>query len=400
MIRITKILFIFFILLFAISCEDDSIDTNTFIFDDNETEMIKTINELGFSLVKEIISDYENNINISSLNTTISILSLYNASNDETKTKISNFLGLNNFETDEINNSIRKIIESFVTNEESSNFRIKNSLWIDDNYNLNTNFTNLAKFFLNTEIKNINYNSSIKDSINYWIMSNSNSSFSKHFEDKDIDIDEVISINASFYNLAWDKDFTNSYYDLFYSSDDNSIRTQYMNITERFGYLSSDGMNIVNIPSENEKYSVVIVVPKQDNDLEDILPYLNSSNWEKWNSNLTQERINLSIPYIDTEYYTGLNKHLESIGLNISSEENNISEISNDNELHQTIYSTNRIIFTNSIKTSKNKNKLTTNVNNTETINLNVNKTFFYAIKESSSNCILFTGIINKNQDI
>ncbi len=382
--------------MLGLSCETDSIDLGSIIFDDNETEIISSINKLGFSILKEINSD-NNNISISPLSTSISITALYNGCDENTKYKIAKFLDLNSLNTDEINNSYKKILESFAANSSSTNLQYKNSLWIDNNIDINSTYSNLAKFFLNTEIKNINFNTCIKDSINNWAMLNSRTSIFNNFYDNEIETNQIIYANASFYNLSWEHNFHNSYNESFYITDDNIVQTKYMNTTETYDYLSFEDMEIVSIPSDNSNYNVVIILPKQTKTINDILTKLNCTNWEAWNSKFERKTINLSIPYLEIEYSTNLTDILESIGLDNTLEENNFSAISNSlGDLSSIIFGSNKVIFSDSNAIFSN----TEQFNTSETISLCINKPFFYAIKENSSNCIIFNGLIYAPQNI
>jgi len=399
MIKNIKLLILCFFLIFGFSCENDSLDINSLILDENETEVISSINKLGFSLLKGFDSD-NTNISIPSLCASVSLTTFYNGCNENTKYEISNLLGLANLDTDEINNSYKKILESFAANETSTRLQYKNSLWIDDNIDLNITYSNLSKFFFNTDIKNINFDNNVKDSINNWVMINSRSNIFNDFEDTVIEDDQVVFVNVLYYNLSWEHNFSNSYDASFYLSDESTIQTKYLNTTGTFDYLSLEDMEIVSIPSDNKNYDVVIILPKQNKTISDILANLNTSNWMTWNSKFKHQEINLSIPFLDTEYSTNLTGLLESIGLSNIFEQNNFSAFSNDiDNLYSTIFSSSKVIFSDAKAISINSNDITAHFNTSETFSFCVNKPFFYAIKENSSNCIITNGLVYTPQN-
>jgi serpin B len=165
-----------------------------------------------------------------------------------------------------------------------------------------------------------------------------------------------------------------------------------MHKTTKRIYLENDNYQLVSLDFGNKSFSMVIVLPQPSKTIAEILPSID------WNtSNVSHEvDIILSLPKIKLETLTELNEILQGMGMESLYENNSLSNISNDLSLSWAQQNTCFEIDESGVKASS-----VTSANGMESSSgsiyeMVVNRPFLFAIRENSTNTLMFMGKIAK----
>ena len=120
-------------------------ETITSDSDDSETNKayVSSSNEFGFSLLKKLTSaDPAHNVFISPASVFLALAMTNDGANGTTRDAIQTTLQLQNFTQDQINTSSEELIKTLMQPDISVELDIANSLWLNKQYKLNTEFIN------------------------------------------------------------------------------------------------------------------------------------------------------------------------------------------------------------------------------------------------------------------
>lgn len=319
-----------------------------------------------------------------------------------TKEEIATALGIENvdlfFENSALLNSTKH-----------SNYQIANGIWINSNYekDLNENYNDL---FITPAIENFNasvnvkpFTSDTKEEIRQFVEDNTNG-FIPNYESEVEPSDVADIMNAIYFKADWETEFDANYTrtDTFYGRDTESEVDFMKMFDERFKYDETDELQVISIPYKEGNESMIILLPKDDTNIVDILKDKNPEEINEILENVSNQgkrKIRLlQLPKFEQELkIEGLEEKLMNLGMvNAFSNKANFSNLGNvyiskifhkakirvDEKGTEAAAAT-EIIMTKGAAPSFE-----------EKIDFIVDKPFVYIIRDENSGTILFTGLI------
>ena len=387
------------VILIVTSCEDENLDSTfeQIILSNQDKVLISSANNLGFDILKlSKSSKSSENFIISPFELSSSLNLLLNGSSGSTYESINSYINPSNLSVDEINNSYKRIYEA-ITNLSDNEIILLNGFWFDSNCGINHQFGNISSYFYKTYIDSIDFAvSSEYSQISNWLYSDSQ--YTLEFTDPGLNAQtQSLLINGFTCSLDFKYFFQESFSGVFYLTETDTMKLPMLRVNQSFNYFSHDYFDLIEIPYSNSSFSLLIVLPKPDITLDNVLTLINSSSWDLWIKNFTKTNIALTLPEFNQLVSIEIGNYLKNSPFNFMvSESTDFYGITSSNYfkidylLSQTNFKIqdNRISFVRSDK--NNQNTLIADYKE-----FNVNKPFFFAIKENSSNLVLSTGIIN-----
>lgn len=387
------------VILIVTSCEDENLDSTfeQIILSNQDKVLISSANNLGFDILKlSKSSKSSENFIISPFELSSSLNLLLNGSSGSTYESINSYINPSNLSVDEINNSYKRIYEA-ITNLSDNEIILLNGFWFDSNCGINHQFGNISSYFYKTYIDSIDFAvSSEYSQISNWLYSDSQ--YTLEFTDPGLNAQtQSLLINGFTCSLDFKYFFQESFSGVFYLTETDTMKLPMLRVNQSFNYFSHDYFDLIEIPYSNSSFSLLIVLPKPDITLDYVLTLINSSSWDLWIKNFTKTNIALTLPEFNQLVSIEIGNYLKNSPFSFMvSESTDFYGITSSNYfkidylLSQTNFKIqdNRISFVRSDK--NNQNTLIADYKE-----FNVNKPFFFAIKENSSNLVLSTGIIN-----
>jgi len=200
---------------------------------------------------------------------------------------------------------------------------IANALWAQNDYKfLNDYLTTLQQYYAG-KATNVDFKNSTEESrqtINKWVEDKTNQKIKDLFPQNSLDnMTRLVLTNAIYFKGTWVKQFEKNQTrdEDFRLSSVNTIKIPMMRRTDenaKFNYTETDNLQILEMPYEGDKLSMMVLLPKNDN-LSSLESSLTSEKINDWKSKLREQRVDVFMPKFtfDTKYF--LNETLAKMGM-------------------------------------------------------------------------------------
>lgn len=402
----TKILFSLIIALIITSCEkqDNQNQENKKMNLTKTTEqIIKADNQFGFDLFKRILANdgTSDNVFISPTSVALALAMAYNGAEGATRTAMEETLRKNGLTDEEINQSYKSLIDALKQLDPKVLLEIANSIWYRNDVEVLPEFINTNKTYYDAEVSSMVFNDAAKNIINAWV---ADKTHDKIKEVIDFIPDNAIMyiINAIYFKGIWKSAFEKEKTsDLpFYLKDGSAVQVPTMQQQDTFKYLSNELFSAVELPYGNGNFSMVVLLPENGKNTDDIVAQLNPESWDQWMSEFSEKDVVLLLPRFKFEYNKLLNDDLTDMGMGIAFSDNaDFSKIEPSREIfisrviHKTFVEVNEegteAAAVTAIEIAQ------TSYPGVGPVYLFIDRPFLFVIKEKDTGAILFIGRVN-----
>lgn len=287
-----------------------------------EKSLVVSGNEFGFKLFKEIVrEEKDSNVFISPLSVSMALGMTYNGANGETQTAMQNALELSGLTIQEVNESYQSLIELLTGLDPKVQFQIANSIWYHQDRNFEKEFMNLCEKYFDTLVTGLDFgHPDAAATINAWVEENTDGKIKEIVDDPIGGAIVMFLINAIYFKGTWtyqfDKDLTKD--DEFTLPDGTKKPCKMMVQEGDFQYLWNAGFEAIDLPYGDGKFSMTVLLPHPEADIDSLITELSPENWDKWMNNLSERSVKLFLPRFKLECEFGLNQALKAMGMEIA----------------------------------------------------------------------------------
>ena len=372
----------------------------------SETKMVRSDQSFAFNLFSNVYaqesSNEDNSFMVSPLSLSMALAMTMNGAENETKVAMQEALRLKEFSEDEINSYYKKLKDALLTTDPSTKLSIANSIWTNQNIIIKDEFLNTNKEYFNSSVESVNFSDSrTSGRINEWASNNTNGLIKKVIDKTDPN-DLMYLLNAIYFKGVWASEFkkSNTRQKTFTLEDGATVNVDMMSQTEKLRYNDDANLQVVELPYGNSAFSMLVLLPKDEISLLDIINSLNNfGNWERLKSGLSEYEVELYLPKFKTEYSKKLNTVLSDMGMGLAfTDRANFSRMSNvaskiDFVKQDTYISVDEVGTEAAAVTSV--GMVTTSLPmEPQRVVFNANRPFIYVIQENSTGSILFMGVV------
>jgi serpin B len=367
-------------------------------------EKLVTANtKLTFKLFSEILKkQHSENIFISPASLAIALNIVYNGAGGETQEAIAKTLELQGTNLQEINQANADLKASLNNPDPKVQLSIANSLWTKESIPFKPEFLQIIQNFYQAEVKNLNFsNPTAPSMINNWVNQSTNGKIDK-IVDRIEPNTAFILLNAIYFKGNWTEQFPKEATQLrpFTLLDGTQKQHPMMRHQDSasFPYYENELFQAVSLPYGEGRMSMYIFLPNQGVSLKTFYEKLNAENWQQWmnqfnNFDNSGGEVLISLPRFKLEYAIDLKDALKALGMEIAfTKEANFSgmtssSVSIDKIKHKTFVEVNE---------EGTEAAAVTEVGGVRSgpIEMNVNRPFFFAIRDNQTGSILFVGSI------
>jgi serpin B len=294
---------------------DDSGATNEGIM-----SVVNANNLFALSLYPKITSSESGNVFFSPYSISTAMSMVYEGVNGSTADEISSVF---HFPLDSTirHSSIAAIYNSL--NSQSSNYvlRTANALWVQENYSILNNFSDIARNYYAGEAMNLDFISNTEQSrstINSWVEENTNKKIVNLIPVGSLnELTRLVLTNAIYFKGKWFKQFdTGDTHDAdFMLSNNDTVTVKMMSLSEtELNYAEAENLKILEMTYKDNNLSMIVLLPNS-NDLTELESSLTLENLNYWKSLLVGTKVDVYLPKFtfDTKYY--LNSVLSEMGM-------------------------------------------------------------------------------------
>ncbi|HOT36220.1 MAG TPA: serpin family protein [Candidatus Latescibacteria bacterium] len=343
------------------------------------------------------------NLFISPASISLALAMAYNGAAGNTKEAMARTLGLGEMTLEEANQANLVLLSNLVYADETAKLAIANSVWANQGYGFYESFLDRNRRYFGAEVATLDFaRPSALATINGWVERNT---FGKipSILDEIPDFAIMYLINAIYFKGEWTNKFDVAETRMrpFTLSSGSAKNVPMMTRHGRYAYLQNDLFQGVALPYGNKRFSMYVLLPKEDVGLAALNRALTVSNWTTWVAAFDTMEGTISLPRFEARYEETLNSVLSAMGMGVA-----FDPYGADFSAMLSV-SPSRNVFINEVK---HKTYLKVDEEGSEaaaatsvgfgvtsvpvTFNMVVNRPFFLVIRENKSGTILFMGTI------
>jgi serine protease inhibitor len=399
---------IIFLLCIAFACnksEDSIIEApsyKTIKMATGSEKVIQSSNDFGLNIFQKIILDevVSKNVFISPVSLSLALTMTWNGAKGSTKDSMAYVLSLAATTDSGINSINKQLIEGLTSVDPTVIMTIANSIWYRQDFEVEQNFILVNQDYYNASVNSIDFAApGAKDIINNWVENKTNGKIKNLIEFIQPQ-DVMFLIDAIYFKGAWKKAFNsdNTRDGSFLLSDGSEKTVKMMSRKDTIGYFENELFQAAALDYGTGNFNMLIILPKENHAPADIIAEMTPENWQTWISSVSSKEVSLILPKFNFEYEITLNDILKAMGMGIAfSDHADFTGINSSGNLyidlvkHKTFVEVNEEGTEAAAVTVVGVGVTWAPVED-ETKYMNVNRPFLFAIREKSTNSIVFLG--------
>ncbi len=264
--------------------------------------------ELGFSLnfFKKAVtlSDKDGNITVSPYSAGVALSMLMQGADGETKM--------------ELNNALKGCVLTNENIDQGKEIVVKtaNSVWVDDDFSVRNSYVDrLAKEY-DAQATSLSFaDPATVHAINNWC-SEHTEGLIEGIVDKLTPQMKMVLANALYFKAEWMKTFNASMTrDAVFHGSKRDSDVPFMSKKDSYMYAEYYGNQLIELPYAGGKYSMYILLPSKNLDLDDVLSYLNESSVKEVIGMMDIQQVSLKLPKFKLETEMSLVNTLQHMGV-------------------------------------------------------------------------------------
>lgn len=318
--------------LFLWRCSEDSISPTeshtargspTNIIVRPKEGLVELSNKFGLKLFKEISKkEGDRNVFVSPLSVSTALGMALNGANGNTFTAMRQTLEFAGLTLQEANESYKDLIDVLTSLDPNVQFDIANSMWYREDYTQPyEDFIQRCQDYFYSLVSELDFNDPMAASIiNAWVAENTNGRITEIVDDpigRDLC---MFLINAIYFKGNWTYRFDeNQTLDWpFHLPNGSTITCRMMKQKALHKYCSREHLQAIELPYGDGAFCMIILLPKQETDLDVFINQLTMENVNYWLSCLSSDSVNVYLPKFHLEYGRELKDDLTTMGMGIA----------------------------------------------------------------------------------
>jgi serpin B len=334
---------------------------------------------------------------LSPLSASTALTMLLNGCDGETYSQVHQMLGYEGMTIDEINDSYQNLVKQLLEVDNDVQLALANAVWYRQDFIVKPPFLNTMDSSFAAHVEKLDFSlPSALTKINGWASENTNGKIPKVMDE--ISSDAVMFLmNALYFKGTWTQQFDKDQTSIrpFYpdNSSQMSVSTMYGKIPSK-AYSTSD-YKAIELTYGRTNFSMVIIVPV--NNLAGFLDTFDNDDWQNltaaFDENPDTYENEVYLPKFKFSYEKVLNDQLKSLGM-VDAFDSGLADLSgiSDNDIFVSFVKQNTFVDVNEEGTEA---AAVTTIGIVETsmpLPFEVNKSFVFAIRERTTNTLLFLG--------
>jgi serpin B len=365
----------------------------------DQVALIASENSFALDIFKKVIenSAESENVIISPLSISSALSMTLNGASGATRDAMLDALRMKGLTTGIINNSYKDLTEALLSVDKRVLISITNSVWTENNFVVKKPFNDILAQYYNAESKSFDINDPlVPKQVNSWIESKTNGLIKNMIDQLDPNT-VMLLINAIYFKGKWNSQFdkANTVQGLFYKPGGLTAQVPMMKQTSEFKIYNGEGFTLAEFPYGQGNFVMDLILPDDVNGIKSILALITDNSLKGWLNQMGERKTDLTIPRFKYGYKKELKDILAGMGMAIAFSDNadfsNISDISLliSFVLHQAFIETNEEGTEAAAVTIVG---ISTTSMPVGPFILNIDHSFLYIIRETTTNSILFIG--------
>nr|XP_032830430.1 leukocyte elastase inhibitor-like [Petromyzon marinus] len=272
-------------------------------------------------------SGEERNVFFSPASVSAALAMLLMGAKEETAAQMSKSLHLDGVE--DVHGAYQSLLGAFSSTTQGSVLRMANRLYGEKGYNFLQDFLDSSAKFYQAELAAVNFKGAFEEArkeINAWVEGQTEGKIQDLLASGVVNsLTRLVLVNAVYFKGSWDAKFdpevTRDAEFKINKNEKKPVKMMYKKAKYNFSHVEELNVNIVELPYEGHKLSMVILVPLAIEDettgLEKLESALTLKSLRQWTSpeNMSKLEVELHLPHFRLEKSYTLNEHLQRLGM-------------------------------------------------------------------------------------
>jgi len=367
---------------------------------------LRAVNEFALELTVQLgRQDAGQNVFLSPANVAIALAMTANGARGETLQSMLSALNLATLDLETVNSNFAALQALLVRDEPGATIAIANALWARAGIAFNADFLQRTQRFYDARIEALDFDQpDAPKTINEWVRRQTNDKIPAIVERIPEEI-ILLLMSAIYFNGKWETPFNPEFTQdrPFYLLNGTTKELPTMYRSDDFEYLKGDGFQAVRLPYAGGGVRMVIILPDADRTLTQLMDQLSIENWESWREQFSVKEGQLYLPRFTTRYDKQLNQALSAMGMTEAFDDGR-ADFSGMRPVPPALFisQVRHVAYVDVNEAGTEAAAVTsvemgiTSAMPTETFLMQVDRPFFFAIEETSTGSILFTGLITE----
>lgn len=264
--------------------------------------------EIGYamSFIKSVVSveDKDMNLAVSPYSAGVALSMLAEGAQGQTQTEFNKALNNCIFKAEDLGGNDTVIVKSV------------NSLWIDDDFSVRNRYVNLMQKDFDALATTLSFSDpSTVQAINNWCSEHTNGKITEIIDKLGAN-DVMVLVNALYFNAPWLNPFEpRMTSDAEFNGSQKVSKVKMMSRKAYMNYAEYMGCQLVELPYEGGRYSMYVLLPPQDMDINELIEYLSEDAYTTALGALKSTDVLLRMPKVKVETSLLLNNSLQEMGI-------------------------------------------------------------------------------------
>ena len=244
------------------------------------------------------------NVVVSPYSASVALSMLAEGAQGQTRAEFDNALGGILFKSEDLGSNDTVVVKS------------ANSVWIDDNFSPRNRYVSLLEKDFDAFLTTLNFaDPATLRAINNWCSENTEGKITEILDRLDPS-NVMVLINALYFNAPWENEFDSSMTSeqTFYGLTKES-KVKLMGQKGYFPYAEMNGFQMIQLPYEGLRYSMYVILPPKDSDLNKLIPKMNEGVLNIALDALQMQEVRFFMPRFKAETLMLLNEPLQKMGI-------------------------------------------------------------------------------------
>ncbi|MHB1457371.1 MAG: serpin family protein [Armatimonadota bacterium] len=290
-------------------------------FTDIDPALASADNDFAFKLFSKLNDDekLKRNVFVSPASISLALTMTLNGASGKTAESMSKVLELENMQLEEINKGNANIMKSLENGDPRVEMSIANSLWLSKDGDFKRDFLSRTVKAYQAEVDTLDFTSpGASPRVNRW----ANKATRGYIRDivapsSFDDATAMLLVNAIYFNGKWTKPFKpEATSDMpFHLPDRSEKQVRMMNESDKYHYMENVKFQAINLPYGDKRFSMYVFLPSKESSLEEFCKSLDSTNWNKWVSEMKEREGSIRLPRFKMEFDIRLDQILSQMGM-------------------------------------------------------------------------------------
>jgi serpin B len=367
------------------------------------------VNSFALDFLRELNKESGENIFISPYSIFTALAMTYEGARNSTAEEMADVLSIE--QDNESFHNYMKGLHEYLNENSEYNISTANALWIRENFELLQEYINVIQTYYGGESSEVDYSNPTQaaEIINSWVENKTNNLIKDLIKPSAINpsLTMLILTNAIYFKGTWQIQFdeVNTTDREFEISDGSTVSIPTMSLIgkeERFNYTETDELQILELPYKGDEMSMVILLPKDKVEIDNIVNSIDEENYSEWIDIMSGRKVNIYLPKFKFETSYELNDYLISLGMeNAFGAQADFSGIDGrrdlfiDSVVHKAFIEVNEEGTEAAAATAVIMNLKAGPDDSDSRITFDCNRPFIFLIQHRDTKTILFSGIVN-----